>query len=207
MNKYENDILNNKNLDAPDENELSKAKSILPDKKKHYKLNKKQIFAIASVCVAILIIVICIPLMIPAQGDLEYVKNEDLQVNELESIDSFNKATSNSILHFGSNTYALEYSYKNKTMFIEEYSSVNDSSIALLVEITGNTAGFIFEKPDEYSKKLIDTKEYRIAEKVFFWTEYDDAIYLMLNYDGIIYYIKIENNLGDWKNTLNFFIN
>lgn len=29
----------------------------------------------------------------------------------------------------------------------------------------------------------------------------------MLNYDGIIYYIKIENNLGDWKNTLNFFIN
>lgn len=74
MNKYENDILNNKNLDAPDENVLSKAKSILPDKKKHYKLNKKQIFAIASVCAAILIIVICIPLMIPAQGDLEYVK-------------------------------------------------------------------------------------------------------------------------------------
>ena len=142
MNKYENDILNNKNLDAPDENVLSKAKSILPDKKKYYKLNKKQIFAIASVCAAILIIVICIPLMIPAQDDLEYVKNEDLHVNELESIDSFNKDTGKSILHFGSNTYTLEYSYKNKTMFIEEYSSVNDSSIALLVEITGNTDKF-----------------------------------------------------------------
>ena len=60
MNKYENDIFNNKNLDAPDENVLSKAKSILPNKKKRYKLNKNQIYAIASVCAAILIIVICI---------------------------------------------------------------------------------------------------------------------------------------------------
>lgn len=114
MNKYENDIFNNKNLDAPDENVLSKAKSILPNKKKRYKLNKNQIYAIASVCAAILIIVICIPLMIPAQGDLEYVRNKDLQVNELESIDSFNKDTGKSILHFGSNTSALEYSYKIK---------------------------------------------------------------------------------------------
>lgn len=207
INKYDKDILNNKNLDAPTDNVLHKAKSILPQKKQAAKFNSKQIIAFVSACAVILVVIICIPFMMPANNELPFVKNTDLEIKEMESIDIYNKNENEQLLHFDSCEASYQYIYCGKTVFIEEVSLQNDVKITLLVEFIENTIDYIFEKQNEYLNFLNATESCDIGNIVVYWFDNGDIICLTFNHNGYKYYMKIDDNSLNWQELLKNLLN
>lgn len=207
INKYDKDILNNKNLDAPTDNVLHKAKSILPQKKQVAKFNSKQVIAFVSACAVILVVIICIPFMMPANNDLPFVKNTDLEIKELESIDIYNKSENKQLLCFDTCEASYQYIYCGKTVFIEEVSYQNDAKITLLVEFVENTVGYVFEKQNEYLDFLNGTESCDIDNNVVYWFDNGNIIYLTFNHNDYNYYMKIDNNSLNWQELLKKILN
>ena len=207
MNRYEKDIFDNKNLDAPSDVVLEKARSAMRDEKPRRKLNAKHIFAIVSACVTALVVILCIPVMMPANSEMKYIINADLQMVEIDSVERYNEAQHTNILHFAASEASCAYTYQGKTMFLEETSSIDGVHVVLLVEIVSNTMNYNFEKPKEYTSKLPGALPYSVADKTFFRAEYDDEMYLSLNYGDYIYYMKLTGEIANWQNILEKFSN
>lgn len=206
MNKYEKEILDNKNLEAPDYDVLSKAKSAMPQKKNRVRLNVKQFWAIFSSCAIVIVVLICIPLMLPANTGMNFVNNMDLICEQIESIQSYNDCENADILYFKSNYKSNKYIYKGKTVLLEEFSSINDSEIVMLVKLNKNSDNSIFEKEEEYNEFLTYNQNYSVSDKTIYWNAVENQIYVYFAYENNTYYIKISDNINDWQNLLNEFL-
>ena len=199
MNKYEKEFLDNTNLEAPDECVLSKAKSAMPQKNRCAKINSRQLFAIISSCAIVFVIIICIPFMLPAKSNFEIIRDTDLERTEIVSIADYNIKENHNILSFDSNDITYKYSYKGTTVLLEEYTTLMDTNIVLLVKLNDTTKNLIFEKEESYI-------QYSISDKTVQWSNVENTIYVTCTYDGYTYYIKMTGNISDWQNLINEFL-
>ena len=92
MYKIDKEIMTNNNLDKPNKDVLEKAKSIMPEKKVRWNINARQIMALSTSLVIIIVMIVCIPFMLPANNGNKIIPNSELSIKFIESIEDFNKA-------------------------------------------------------------------------------------------------------------------
>ena len=201
MKKYEKEIFDNINLDAPDKSILDRAKSSMPEKRIR-KLNSRQIFAIVSSCITVLVVLICIPFMNPASNDMPVIKTDELQSVQIQSI----AENYPPLFSFGSNYLTTEYLYNNTTVFIEEFSKINNTNVVLLVRFKDNYDNLLFQKQEDYSAFLTNAHELQLLDKKILWFKVNEKIYLYFSNQNFDYYAVLSDDINDWVNFLKDFL-
>lgn len=212
MKRYEKEILENKNLDAPSENVLSKAKSAMPKKKRAVSL--RNVLAIVSSCVAVSVAVICLPFLMPMNkasapngsgiiGDsIPMIKGEDITVEDITSIADYNSANGTDILHFEESKGATQYTYDNKVAAIEEKSSSDDVQIVFFVKFKENVKGMLEKEYDVYLAYLKGAIGYYIENVHVSCTTHSGITYVEFEQGDYIYYVKIYSVGETWINII-----
>lgn len=209
MYKTDKKIITNNNLDKPDKDVLEKAKSIMPQKRVCWKINAKQITALAASCFVIIIIIVCIPFMLPANDGAQNIPNSELSIKFIESIDDFNKANDLNILCFGTGEQIMLYEYNDTGVFVEEKCVVNGISLTLLVKLNGSFNDLIFEKETKYIEQLDDASEHIVSGTLVYVSKTSQAVILSFTKDFYRYYMSLSNGEHDdaWLTILENFLN
>lgn len=204
MNRFEKEILNNRNLEAPSENVLDRAKYAMPKKSKK-KLGSKQIFAIVSACIVVLFVCSTIPAMIPASSDDNFVYNKDLTAYQMSSIEQ-SILSSGDYLYFENFDTLYQYEYQDEIVLVEEFSTINGTKIAMLIHFGDHRSGHSYEKEEEYSQYLYATEMMQINEIDVYWKNVQGRIYASFNLDNNLYYLNIADAENSWQNLLEEFL-
>lgn len=204
MNRFEKEILNNKNLEAPSENVLDRAKSAMPEKSRK-KLGSKQIFAIVSACIIVLIICSTIPAMIPANSEDDFVYNKDLTAYQMSQIDQ-SVLSGGDYLYFENFDTLYQYEYQDEIVLVEEFSTINGAKIAMLIHLDNHRIGYSYEKEEEYSQYLYATEMMHINEIDVYWKNVQGRIYASFNLNNNYYYLRIADAESSWQNLIEEFL-
>lgn len=204
MNRFEKEILNNKNLEAPSENVLDRAKFAMPEKSRK-KLGSKQIFAIVSACIIVLIVCSTIPAMIPANSEDDFVYNKDLTAYQMSQIEQ-SVLSGGDYLYFENFDTLYQYEYQDEIVLVEEFSTINDIEIVMLIHLGNHRIGYSYEKEEEYSQFLYATEMMRINEIDVYWKNVKGRIYASFNLDNNYYYLSIADAESSWQNLLEEFL-
>ena len=209
MYKIDKEIMTNNNLDKPNKDVLEKAKSIMPEKKVRWNINARQITALATSLVIIIIMIVCIPFMLPANDGNKIIPNSELSIKFIESIEDFNKANDLNILYFETSEQVMVYAYQGIDIFVEEKCVVDGLNVMLLVKVNNNCNDISFEKETEYVELLKYTNEYIISGTMVYVSKTSKIVFMSFTKDSYRYYISLLNDKNDdtWITILEKFLN
>ena len=209
MYKIDKEIMTNNNLDKPNKDVLEKAKSIMPEKKVRWNINARQITALATSLVIIIIMIVCIPFMLPANDGNKIIPNSELSIKFIESIEDFNKANDLNILYFETSEQVMVYAYQGIDIFVEEKCVVDGLNVMLLVKVNNNCNDISFEKETEYVELLNYANEYIISGTMVYVSKTSKIVFMSFTKDSYRYYISLLNDKNDdtWITILEKFLN
>lgn len=209
MYKIDKEIMTNNNLDKPNKDVLEKAKSIMPEKKVRWNINARQITALATSLVIIIVMIVCIPFMLPANDGNKIIPNSELSIKFIESIEDFNKANDLNILYFETSEQVMVYAYQGIDIFVEEKCVVDGLNVMLLVKVNNNCNDISFEKETEYVELLKYTNEYIISGTMVYVSKTSKIVFMSFTKDSYRYYISLLNDKNDdtWITILEKFLN
>ena len=209
MYKIDKEIMTNNNLDKPNKDVLEKAKSIMPEKKVRWNINARQITALATSLVIIIVMIVCIPFMLPANNGNKIIPNSELSIKFIESIEDFNKANDLNILYFETSEQVMVYAYQGIDIFVEEKCVVDGLNVMLLVKVNNNCNDISFEKETEYVELLKYTNEYIISGTMVYVSKTSKIVFMSFTKDSYRYYISLLNDKNDdtWITILEKFLN
>lgn len=205
--KREEKLLKNKNMDMPPDSVLDKAKAEFSNDNAKRKINYKRVVACSSILLAILIIAICIPMMIPHNSAMEYVTNDMLTVERIGSIADYNDENKTAILHFDERNFSDSYVYDGKVVFLEEVSTIDNTNAVLLIELKKNSIDRIYQKPERFNEKLLTPAKTVIGGFTVFYSTDETDFYATFSDDDFTYYIKLSGEISDWELFLKKLIN
>ena len=209
MYKIDKEIMTNNNLDKPNKDVLEKAKSIMPEKKVRWNINARQITALSTSLVIIIVMIVCIPFMLPANNGNKIIPNSELSIKFIESIEDFNKANDLNILYFETSEQVMVYAYQGIDIFVEEKCVVDGLNVMLLVKVNNNCNYISFEKETEYVELLKYTNEYIISGTMVYVSKTSKIVFMSFTKDSYRYYISLLNDKNDdtWITILEKFLN
>lgn len=209
MYKIDKEIMTNNNLDKPNKDVLEKAKSIMPEKKVRWNINARQITALSTSLVIIIVMIVCIPFMLPANNGNKIIPNSELSIKFIESIEDFNKANDLNILYFETSEQVMVYAYQGIDIFVEEKCVVDGLNVMLLVKVNNNCNDISFEKETEYVELLKYTNEYIISDTMVYVSKTSKIVFMSFTKDSYRYYISLLNDKNDdtWITILEKFLN
>ena len=209
MYKIDKEIMTNNNLDKPNKDVLEKAKSIMPEKKVRWNINARQITALATSLVIIIVMIVCIPFMLPANDGNKIIPNSELSIKFIESIEDFNKANDLNILYFETSEQVMVYAYQGIDIFVEEKCVVDGLNVMLLVKVNNNCNDISFEKETEYVELLNYANEYIISGTMVYVSKTSKIVFMSFTKDSYRYYISLLNDKNDdtWITILEKFLN
>ena len=209
MYKIDKEIMTNNNLDKPNKDVLEKAKSIMPEKKVRWNINARQIMALSTSLVIIIVMIVCIPFMLPANDGNKIIPNSELSIKFIESIEDFNKANDLNILYFETSEQVMVYAYQGIDIFVEEKCVVDGLNVMLLVKVNNNCNDISFEKETEYVELLKYTNEYIISGTMVYVSKTSKIVFMSFTKDSYRYYISLLNDKNDdtWITILEKFLN
>lgn len=209
MYKIDKEIMTNNNLDKPNKDVLEKAKSIMPEKKVRWNINARQITALATSLVIIIVMIVCIPFMLPANNGNKIIPNSELSIKFIESIEDFNKANDLNILYFETSEQVMVYAYQGIDIFVEEKCVVDGLNVMLLVKVNNNCNDISFEKETEYVELLNYANEYIISGTMVYVSKTSKIVFMSFTKDSYRYYISLLNDKNDdtWITILEKFLN
>ena len=209
MYKIDKEIMTNNNLDKPNKDVLEKAKSIMPEKKVRWNINARQIMALSTSLVIIIVMIVCIPFMLPANNGNKIIPNSELSIKFIESIEDFNKANDLNILYFETSEQVMVYAYQGIDIFVEEKCVVDGLNVMLLVKVNNNCNDISFEKETEYVELLKYTNEYIISGTMVYVSKTSKIVFMSFTKDSYRYYISLLNDKNDdtWITILEKFLN
>ena len=209
MYKIDKEIMTNNNLDKPNKDVLEKAKSIMPEKKVRWNINARQITALSTSLVIIIVMIVCIPFMLPANDGNKIIPNSELSIKFIESIEDFNKANDLNILYFETSEQVMVYAYQGIDIFVEEKCVVDGLNVMLLVKVNNNCNDISFEKETEYVELLNYANEYIISGTMVYVSKTSKIVFMSFTKDSYRYYISLLNDKNDdtWITILEKFLN
>ena len=209
MYKIDKEIMTNNNLDKPNKDVLEKAKSIMPEKKVRWNINARQITALSTSLVIIIVMIVCIPFMLPANNGNKIIPNSELSIKFIESIEDFNKANDLNILYFETSEQVMVYAYQGIDIFVEEKCVVDGLNVMLLGKVNNNCNDISFEKETEYVELLKYTNEYIISGTMVYVSKTSKIVFMSFTKDSYRYYISLLNDKNDdtWITILEKFLN
>lgn len=209
MYKIDKEIMTNNNLDKPNKDVLEKAKSIMPEKKVRWNINARQITALSTSLVIIIVMIVCIPFMLPANNGNKIIPNSELSIKFIESIEDFNKANDLNILYFETSEQVMVYAYQGIDIFVEEKCVVDGLNVMLLVKVNNNCNDISFEKETEYVELLNYANEYIISGTMVYVSKTSKIVFMSFTKDSYRYYISLLNDKNDdtWITILEKFLN
>ena len=209
MIKNEKKILNNSALEAPHKSVLDDARSQMDSKKASNKrILKNVLISFASLALTALILVMCIPAMLPANsGDPNYITIDQMTTQGVTSLASYNQENGTDICHFDNATNSTAYCYDGKIMIIEEKSVVNDIDVSTLVLFGENTLSYSFEILDNQAPILPNSTYHDIDGIGVQVSTSGGKTYLHFSVGNYGYYLSIEGTNTDWQTIFSDFIN
>ena len=209
MYKIDKEIMTNNNLDKPNKDVLEKAKSIMPEKKVRWNINARQITALSTSLVIIIVMIVCIPFMLPANNGNKIIPNSELSIKFIESIEDFNKANDLNILYFETSEQVMVYAYQGIDIFVEEKCVVDGLNVMLLVKVNNNCNDISFEKETEYVELLNYANEYILSGTMVYVSKTSKIVFMSFTKDSYRYYISLLNDKNDdtWITILEKFLN
>ena len=209
MIKDEKKILNNSALEAPHKSVLDDARSQMDSKKASNKrILKNVLISFASLALTALIIVMCIPAMLPANsGNPSYITIDQMTTQDVTSLASYNQENGTDICHFDNASSSTAYYYDDKIMIIEEKSVVNDIDVSTLVLFCENTLSYSFEILDNQAPILPNSTYHNIDGIGVQVSTSSGKTYLHFSVGNYGYYLSIEGTNTDWQSIFNDFIN
>ena len=197
MYKIDKEIMTNNNLDKPNKDVLEKAKSIMPEKKVRWNINARQITALSTSLVIIIVMIVCIPFMLPANNGNKIIPNSELSIKFIESIEDFNKANDLNILYFETSEQVMVYAYQGIDIFVEEKCVVDGLNVMLLVKVNNNCNDISFEKETEYVELLNYANEYILSGTMVYVSKTSKIVFMSFTKDSYRYYISLLNDKND----------
>lgn len=209
MIKDEKKILNNDALETPDKSLLNDARSQMVSKKATNKrILKNALISFASLAVTALVLVMCIPYMIPANNnDPNYVSIDEMITESITSIEQYNNENGTNIFHFDNAKDSTAYYYEDKVMIIEENSIVDDTAVSVLVLFCENTLSYNFEILNEQTPILPDTTQLNINGIAVQKSTSAGKTFLHFSVDNYKYYLEIAGANADWQTIFDEFVN
>ena len=205
----EKKILNNSSMEAPDKSVLDEARSQMDTPKTNKKrVWKNVLITFASLAVTALILVMCIPAMLPANsGDPNYITIDQMTTRGVTSLACYNQENGTNICHFDNATNSTAYYYGDKIMIIEEKSVVNGTDVSTLVLFGENTLSYGFEILDNKAPILPNSTYHNIDGIGVQVSTSDGKTHLHFSIGNYGYYLSIEGTNIDWQTIFNDFIN
>ena len=209
MIKDEKKILNNSALEAPHKSVLDDARSQMDSKRvSNKRILKNVLISFASLALTALILVMCIPAMLPANsGNPNYITIDQMTTQGVTSLASYNQENGTDICHFDNATNSTAYYYDDKIMIIEEKSVVNGIDVSTLVLFGENALSYGFEILDNQAPILPNSTYHDIDGIGVQVSTSDGKTYLHFSIDNYGYYLSIEGTNTDWQTIFNDFIN
>ena len=209
MIKDEKKILNNSALEAPHKSVLDDARSQMDSKRvSNKRILKNVLISFASLALTALILVMCIPAMLPANsGNPNYITIDQMTTQGVTSLASYNQENGTDICHFDNATNSTAYYYDDKIMIIEEKSVVNGIDVSTLVLFGENALSYGFEILDNQAPILPNSTYHSMDGIGVQVSTSDGKTYLHFSIDNYGYYLSIEGTNTDWQTIFNDFIN
>ena len=212
--KLDKQILCNENLQEPSPSVLNAAKAEMrknstPARKR---LAPSKIVAIATACVAVVVVICCIPFMMPFSDD-NFNKAPSSSAPDgdkiaIDSIENFNQENDQSILTFSnvvSNSSYL-YKYNEVETYCSETYIVDEITINLLVKLTSNNKE-IYHIEESF---MLNLRGCQITEingcVVQFNFRYDTYVFVQFEHNDYNYMIEMQGETSSWENILENFI-
>ena len=205
----EKKILNNSSMEAPDKSVLDEARSQMDTPKTNKKrVWKNVLIAFASLAVTALILVMCIPAMLPANsGDPNYITIDQMGTENITSIAHYNEENGTNICHFDNASSCIAYYYDDKIMIVEECSISNGIEVSTLVVFCQNTLSYGFEILDNKAPILPNSTYQNIDGIGVQVSTSDGKTYLHFSIGNYGYYLSIDDTDTDWQTIFNDFVN
>ena len=209
MIKDEKKILNNSALEAPHKSVLDDARSQMDSKKASNKrILKNVLISFASLALTALILVMCIPAMLPANsGNPSYITIDQMTTQGVTSLASYNQENGTDICHFDNASSSTAYYYDDKIMIVEECSVSNGIEVSTLVVFCQNTLSYGFEILDNKAPILPNSTYHNIDGIGVQVSTSSGKTYLHFSVGNYGYYLSIEGTNTDWQSIFNDFIN
>ena len=205
----EKKILNSKALEAPDKSVIDNARSQMDTPKRNKKrVWKNVLITFASLAVTALILVMCIPAMLPANsGDPNYITIDQMGTENITSVAHYNEENGTNICHFDNASSSTAYYYDDKIMIVEECSISNGIEVSTLVVFCQNTLSYGFEILDNKAPILPNSTYHNIDGIGVQVSTSSGKTYLHFSVGNYGYYLSIEGTNTDWQTIFNDFIN
>ncbi|MBR5174199.1 MAG: hypothetical protein IKW16_04555 [Clostridia bacterium] len=205
----EKKILNSKALESPDKSVIDNARSQMDTPKTNKKrVWKNVLITFASLAVTALILVMCIPAMLPANsGDPNYITIDQMGIENITSIAHYNEENGTNICHFDNASSSTAYYYDDKLMIVEECSISNGIEVSTLVVFCQNTLSYGFEILDNKAPILPNSTYHNIDGIGVQVSASDGKTYLHFSIGNYGYYLSIDDTNTDWQTIFNDFIN
>ena len=209
MIKDEKKILNNSALKAPHKSVLDDARSQMDSKKASNKrILKNVLISFASLALTALILVMCIPAMLPANsGDPNYITIDQMGIENITSIAHYNEENGTNICHFDNASSCIAYYYDDKIMIVEECSISNGTAVSTLVVFAENTLSYGFEILDNQAPILPNSTYHNIDGIGVQVSTSDGKTHLHFSIGNYGYYLSIDDTDTDWQTIFNDFVN
>lgn len=209
MIKDEKKILNNSALEAPHKSVLDDARSQMDSKKASNKrILKNVLISFASLALTALILVMCIPAMLPANsGDPNYITIDQMGIENITSIAQYNEENGADVCHFDNASSSTAYYYDDKIMIVEECSISNGIEVSTLVVFCQNTLSYGFEILDNKAPILPNSTYHNIDGIGVQVSTSDGKTHLHFSIGNYGYYLSIDDTDTDWQTIFNDFIN
>ena len=209
MLKDENKILNNESLDMPDKSVLDNARSQMASKKSYNKrILRNALISFASLAVTALILAMFIPAMLPANSDdPNYITIDQMATENITSIAQYNQENGTNIYHFDGSTTTTAYYYDDKIMFIEENSTLNNTSVSVLVVFCENTLSYGFEILDNNAPVLPNSTYHNVDGVGVQQSTSNGKTYLHFSVGNYAYNLEIDGENANWQTFFDNFVN
>ncbi|MDE5600871.1 MAG: hypothetical protein K2J16_00030 [Clostridia bacterium] len=227
--KIDKSVMQNENLDLPPKSVLDSAVSDMQERKQK-RLPLSKIFAIAVPSLMVIIVVCCIPLMLPAAKSnsapnlgSDWFWGEapngvpSLNRVEIDSIEEFNADSDRNVLTFGepipnsSWAYALNNFYE---YFQESYQYNDNLIIKSLVESkpsggyqSASSTNYYPQLDKNFLSNMTDKQTVQLDKcNVTYSIESNNHLFVTFHYKDYFYMIEMQGDISLWENILNDFI-
>jgi hypothetical protein len=207
----EKKILNSNSIEAPDKNVLDEARAHMGEQTRktfNKRILKNVLVSFASFAVTVLILVMCIPAMLPANsGDPNYITLDEMTTKQMASIAEYNQENGTNIHHFDNGKDATAYYFEDKIMCIEEKAKAGNLDVKILVLFAENTLSYGFEILDNQAPILPDSTHHNIEGVGVQVSKSNQKTYLHFSVNNYEYYLEIDGTNADWQTIFNDFVN
>jgi hypothetical protein len=205
MNKINKKILNNVNLEQPSETVLCDAKNYMEKNKyKKKRMSWKTVTALSTACALIITLCICIPLLIPARQEFEFITNDQLTSTTVDSVAKYASKNNKNILTFNVVPIsALVYSYSGDDVLAQEELFLDDFKIFFLVKIDTDRTRTYEKEELFYPVSAGEVYTTNINGKDVRHILYEGELYIQLQNNEYMYYLKFSSTqYVAWEETL-----